>query len=676
MTLEAFQPPERLTVEEWAERSIILRERESDFAGRYRTSIAPYCRGVMNRFQDRMVREIVFVTPTQAGKTINVIFVPMLYTIDQDPGGILFIMPTEPLGRSYSETRLQPIIDDSPALARHKPKDDDKYKLLEMHFDRSTLNIIGSNSPANLGGRPIRYIFGDEIDKYPPASTREADALSLVRSRIKAKYNAKIVLTSTPTTPEGNIWREWMRSDQAHLMIICPHCGHPQKPIMGAQQEYETFKKITRPLVTGGKAEANYRLRWPKDCAISDLDTRGWYQCENSPDCIGKLYDKQMREAVSAAEWQSTRDSHGVAGFHLNELCLPWVRLGEMAANFLRSKRYPDQLQDFYNSSLALPWDAAEHGQETIRLESALRNNRKEDPMGYLVNTCPDGVLFLTGGIDVQEHEIWYVIRGWGRDDRSWLISFGSVPVETDDIAAFVNVVNTVVSYAYGKPLILSGIDSGWGKRTAEVYLIVRALSRLVCTKGRRSNITKASDGKDVPVPPPKRIDKMPDGKALKKGPLLYSPSTSYWKRWLFARIAARPRAWFWPTGIETSRDGQIYISHLESEREVTKRNPQTGRSDRLWIVRRKKQNDEGEASGEGEASEDDYEQGYMANHLLDCEIIAAVAYEIAMTATGGERLTMEQVAELVEKVKAEGVESPQKQAAPRTPRKSQTLDL
>lgn len=245
------------------------------------------------------------------------------------------------------------------------------------------------------------------------------------------------------------------------------------------------------------------------------------------------------------------------------------------------------------------------------------------------MNQSPKEVIFLTAGIDVQAHEVYFVIRGWGENGYSALVSFGKIAVETDDVEAFVEAVGGIMTRDYGKPIILAGIDSGWGERTAEVYVISRAIPRLVCTKGRRSNITSQSDGKDIPISRPTRIDKMPDGTPLKRGPLLYSPSTSYWKRWFFSRVNANPSRWVWPDGLSESKDGKQYLRHLESEKEVEKKNPKSGRVEKKWIVRR----------------------GYEANHWLDCEIIACVVQEIALTVAKERKLNVGDVAKAVEKM-------------------------
>jgi phage terminase large subunit GpA-like protein len=69
------------------------------------------------------------------------------------------------------------------------------------------VSISGANSPASLASKPIRYLFLDEVDKYPPASRREADPISLARERTKTFINRKIYMCSTPTLRSGHIWK-------------------------------------------------------------------------------------------------------------------------------------------------------------------------------------------------------------------------------------------------------------------------------------------------------------------------------------------------------------------------------------------------------------------------------------------------------------------------------------
>ena len=588
---EIFRPAEPLNPWQWGEHNISLTPPiPTPFPGPYRSLLTPYVRGPMEAFTDPAIHTIIITWPTQSGKTQNVIVIPLLYAIATDAGPTVLIEPSADMGRSFSETRFQPMINACPEIRALLPDDPDKFKLLEMHFRTCTLNIVGSNSPANLAQRPVRYLFADEIDKYPPASSREADALSLALERSKAFWNRKIILTSTPTNPQGNIWRWWERSDKRNFLVPCPHCGEFQKLV---------FENI----------------RWPgKDkVKIRDLETLGWYECSK---CAKPIRDINKPAMLRAGRWEATAETNGVAGFHLNALYVPWITFGQIAQEFLRSKRFLDQYQNFTNSWLALPWDAAEQAEKN----SALTVNAEilaTRTAGYRRNQIPAGCVFLTCGIDVQAHEVWYSVRGWGRDEMSWLISWGKITVETDEPQAFLAAVQSILAQQYARPILKGCIDSGWGRHTATVYDVSRQIQILVATKGRRSNRSACTDGKEIPLPPPRLIDRKPDGTPLRGSVALYSPSTSYFKRWMFGRINADPPCWFVPDDLRDSEDGKVYLRHMESERETTERSKKTGIYSTFWIVRR----------------------GYDANHLLDCEVLACVARHIVMTGRNIERL-------------------------------------
>jgi phage terminase large subunit GpA-like protein len=77
-------------------------------------------------------------------------------------------------------------------VLREKYQEQDS-KILELQFDGMYAVLSGANSPASLASRPIRYLFMDEVDKYPVNAGKEADPRSLARERTKTfAHNKKI----------------------------------------------------------------------------------------------------------------------------------------------------------------------------------------------------------------------------------------------------------------------------------------------------------------------------------------------------------------------------------------------------------------------------------------------------------------------------------------------------
>ena len=143
------------------------------------------------------------------------------YIIQQDPSPAMIVYPSDKLGESISENRIKPMLKSSPALKRLF-KEFQSQKL-ELQFDGMYLTISGANSPSSLASKAIKYLFLDEVDKYPGASKKEADPISLARERVKTFRNSKVYLTSTPTISAGHIWKSLMGADIEKHYFVTPY---------------------------------------------------------------------------------------------------------------------------------------------------------------------------------------------------------------------------------------------------------------------------------------------------------------------------------------------------------------------------------------------------------------------------------------------------------------------
>lgn len=118
----ALRPPEPLSVAQWCNQNIILLPETSREPGRYRWQRTPYCRDLINLYQNPNIHHIVAKFATQMGKTQS-LYNLLGYIIDQDPFSSLLIYPTDDSAREISKTRLQPMIKAAEALRARKPKE-------------------------------------------------------------------------------------------------------------------------------------------------------------------------------------------------------------------------------------------------------------------------------------------------------------------------------------------------------------------------------------------------------------------------------------------------------------------------------------------------------------------------------------------------------------------------
>ncbi len=431
--LEALMPPEQLSVSEWAEKYRVLDSKTAAMPGPWRNSITPYLIGIMDEFNNPETEEIIFVKPTQVGGT-ECLHNMLGYVICQDPAPAMVVYPTEPLAKSVSTNRMQPMFTSSPEIAKHF----DEYNSsdLELQFDDMYLSLAGSNSPTALASKPIKYLFIDEVDKFPGASKREADPVNLAKERTKTFHNRKVFITSTPTLKSGHIWKNLEGADIVkHYFVPCPHCG-----------KYIEFKFS--------------QIKWPdnQDMSYADRAELAFYVCQ---ECGAVINDSHKQEMLRFGKWQTvethTRYVRKVA-FWMNTIYSPFVRFSEIAKEFLQSKNDSDSFQNFVNSWLAEPWEDT-----NLKTNADLVLERQTDIEEFIV---PSWAKILTAGVDVQENCLYWTIRAFGDYITSQNIAHGQV----FDFAELESVMNLQYKREDGDSMVvdLAYIDSG--NNADEVY--------------------------------------------------------------------------------------------------------------------------------------------------------------------------------------------------------------
>jgi phage terminase large subunit GpA-like protein len=425
--LAYLKPPEDITVSQWADKYRILDAKTSAMPGPWRTDHTPYLRGIMDEFNNHETEEIIYVKPTQVGGT-ECLQNMVGYIIQQDPAPTMIVYPTDKLADSISENRLQPMIKAAPSIKR-RYKENESSKL-ELQFDGMYLTLAGSNSPSSLASKAIRFLFLDEVDKYPGASRKEADPISLARERTKTFHNRKIFITSTPTIKTGHIWKAKEDADiEKHYFVPCPHCG-----------EYIELKWV--------------QVKFPDKEGMSHADRAEFanYVCQ---ECGCIITDQDKPEMLRYGEWRTVRQRTKFArkvAFWMNTLYSPFVRFSEAVKEFLDSKDDPELFQNFVNSWLAEPWE-----------DTKLRTNadlvlERQTQIGELV--VPDWAKMLTAGVDVQENCLYWSIRAWGDYLTSQNIAHG----QAFSFMELERIMNLEYRAEDGSPMVVSLalIDSGY----------------------------------------------------------------------------------------------------------------------------------------------------------------------------------------------------------------------
>jgi phage terminase large subunit GpA-like protein len=400
---QLYRPTPKQTVVEWAESNLKLTQRQTEHPGPFTTSIRPYTREPMECWKDSSVSECTLCWGSQTAKTTT-LMAGLGWLIENEPSPALWLMPTENLARSFSKSRWLPMLEDCPALVSRFPTDRDKMTNLEQHFDRSTLTFVGSNSPANLASRPVRVLIADEVDKFAPASEKEADALDLAEQRLKAFSSSKAFLTSTPTTTEGRIWQRFLRGDQRRFYVPCPHCKERIR-LEWRQVKWDEAAKMPDGKWDFGKVRGSAR-----------------YECQL---CKGAMSDAQKVAALRAGIWVAENKGSlpGVRSYHLSSLYSPDRKCtwGHLAVAFLEAQDSLLGLQGFVNGNLAEPWEN----------QSAPRQ-RDEIIVAGTEGLSEKAVKFLTVDCQAVSPHFWFVVRAWNEDGSSRTIDAGPLDIWQD----------------------------------------------------------------------------------------------------------------------------------------------------------------------------------------------------------------------------------------------------
>jgi len=580
---EWAMPPD-ITVTEWCERHLELTQLQTDQPGPYSTSITPYVREVLECVRDPEVEEIVLCWGAQTTKTMT-LMASAIWLLANSPRPLLWVMPNKDLAQSFCENRLRPLIQTCAPLYATRTTDRHRWKKTEMAFDRAVLNLVGSNSPANLASRPAGALVMDEVDKFAEATDREANALELAELRTRTFAGPKVWKASTPSTPEGPIWQAFLRGDQRRYAMPCPHCAGLVIPVMDPAKSALAATGMEAP------------LRWDQDAKGPD----GWdhRRVEQSarlecPHCHGHILDHHKTAMLRAGRWLPTNPNApaGVRSYHLPSLTAPWTktRWGRLAVEFLKAQSSLEGLKGFITGTLSEPDMLQWEGGGAARTERIVVPGQAEP----LTQTA----FILTA--DKQKDHLWWVIREWAPGGASRLRAWGRCETE-DDLDE--------VRGQYGVAADLTGIDDGY-----EGAVVLRECMRrgwfAMRGEDRRGWPEHQPDGRVIDRPYRVRLaDPLigQEGQGTRTvSELRFAAPTC---KDILARLRRPDRSpvrWEVPEEYATDE----YWRHLDGEYKARTFNARTGRVSYVWTRRSR----------------------HWPNHLFDCEVMQlAVALKVGL---------------------------------------------
>ena len=445
-----FETPPEMTVSEFADVERHLSSESSAMVGLWDTSVTEYLRGIMDAVSDPAVEEVVVMSASQCGKT-EVILNTLAYHVAYDPCPCLIVMPNDSMCQSLSRDRIAPMVRDSPILkgtiAEAKSRTSGNT-ITHKTFRGGSLTLASAQSPANLSARSVRLVCFDEVDRFPASSGSEGDPVHLGKMRSVSYWNRKILMTSTPTIRnESRIETAYLNSDQRKFHVPCERCNGFQvlewANVKWDSRDYESAK----------------------------------YECKH----CGHLWaDQDRQRAVRLGRWEATHEKEGVAGFHLSGLYSPFISMTQAVQEFQSAKGHPEILRAWVNTYLCESWE-----EESERISTNDLIERREQ----FADECPDGVLVITAGVDVQADRLEALVVGHGKADELWFLAhriFYGSPASDDLWTELSDYLLQPWRLPNGKDLKIAQtlVDSGY--ETQKVYQFTKRMApyRVNASKG------------------------------------------------------------------------------------------------------------------------------------------------------------------------------------------------
>lgn len=457
-----FPSLEKPPVPGWLEMHRKLSSAGSSRAGDYRLDRTPYLREILEVLGDDEHEKVVVKKPARVGLTEGAINGFIAYAVAVDPGPIMIVWPTKDDAMDWSKEVLPelfaltgPLQGKLTEAARASDN-----TVLHKAIPGGHIHIVGSNSPRTFRRRNIRYLLIDEVDACDVYSRgREGSVVQRAIRRTTTYDNRKILITGSPELKEtSRIEKEFDNSDQRHLYVPCPHCGH-----------YQVLRL------------ANFE--WDKDETKSGrLKHRfesAHFRCVS---CGARMEHHDKKAMVLAHKYIAHNPGHPVAGFALNAFVslFPNASWAQIAEEYYVATKDETEMIAFVNTILGEGYE--DRGGAVEKGAILQRREVWEAPV-------PAGVGVLTAGVDVQHDRLEVVIVGWGVGQESWQLAhhriFGD-PDEADVWQRLDTILTRPYVHAGGAPLYvrMTMVDAGDLPERVHAYTRPRRARNVFALRG------------------------------------------------------------------------------------------------------------------------------------------------------------------------------------------------
>lgn len=414
--IEAFKPPERMSIAEAAEKFVYLNN-PGQGVGFWSRRLTPYMVEPQECLKDRMLNSTVFVGSAQSGKTQGLILNWLAYCARVDGMDMLIFSPTQSGARDFSIRRVDRMHRDSRQIGRLVTVDN----VFDIQYRSGCLLGLAWPTVAQLAGRPVGRIALTDYDRMDDSIGDEGSPFDLAQNRTRTFGSyAMTVAESSPSRdiedgrwvrtseheapPCKGIFSLYNRGDRRRWYWPCPHCGE----FFIGQWEHLQWDAKKTALESG----ETVRMICPNHGCVISPDSRQ----EMNQDGVWLRDGQTIDPATHAIKGEGARSR--TASFWLDGVAsafMPWSDLVSkfiLASEDLERTGSEDALRAVYNTDMARAYMPLAMKSELSPVELHDRSEpfpTKDMPEDELIDRNPQkeplvprGVRFLIATIDVQ----------------------------------------------------------------------------------------------------------------------------------------------------------------------------------------------------------------------------------------------------------------------------------
>ncbi len=500
--LKLMVPAIRISIIEWAETYRILTSEESFHTGRFDCGKIPALEYVYDCMANRFIYIIVAMKASQIGwsELTNNFIGWMIHTC---PSKMQWAFPGREPSRIYSREKFKPFFDGTKVLRDIINVGVAKESFNYFKFPGGWLKLTTLGAISSSKSSSVAVIGVEEPDDVKDDVKGQGDTLENVKGRQKTFPIGwkKLIFGGTPTDKDfSRVEAGYKQSNQLVFKAECHHCTSLIELSL-------TNLKYTE-----------YQDRYIDDVYGKYNPESAYYEC---PVCLGHwTFEEKNQNIVNGKKhgfydftgnfskgWHPKKpDVTETFGFHIPELVstlssstFPELAAKKILADLALAKGNESPMKSYVNNSEGLPYASGITSMEAEEMILLRRN--------YPEHVVPMEGLTLTCGIDVQDNRFAFVIRAWGRNNNSYLVTwleiFGDVKVQETEEDEEGNIkflgiwgeltdrtVLATIPHASGKPMRIDAISIDSGDNTELVYKWVQVMQQhnqqVFATKGVR----------------------------------------------------------------------------------------------------------------------------------------------------------------------------------------------